>query len=182
MRRIVLTLILTVLMLGCGNRNINEGNVSGTDIGDLQLIDDILYEYGNEKPYTGKVITRNEEGKILVIETSKDGKIEGEVRTYYVTGKLKEEYSIKNGKIEGPYIWYSKDDTVRIDATYRNNEKENESAVSVKDKKPFTGTYTETYDNGNISQTIKFVDGRREGETIFYYENGKIRERIPYSR
>ena len=104
MRRIVLTLILTVLMLGCGNRNINEGNVSGTDIGDLQLIDDILYEYGNEKPYTGKVITRNEEGKILVIETSKDGKIEGEVRTYYVTGKLKEEYSIKNGKIEGPYM------------------------------------------------------------------------------
>ena len=52
----------------------------------------------------------------------------------------------------------------------------------MKDKKPFTGTYTETYDNGNISQTIRFVDGRREGETIFYYENGKIRERIPYSR
>ena len=141
---------------------------------DLQMIDDVLYKYGEDKPYNGKILSKFDDGNISMAETAKNGKIDGETKTYYESGKL------KDGKIDGEYKWHSQDGNILITAMYKNNEKSDEQAVTVKDRKPFTGTYTETYGNGNVSQSKKFLDGKRDGETIFYYENGKIREKIPY--
>ena len=175
--------MMGLLIFSCGQskKNINKGKISGTDITELQVIEDKFYRYGEEKPFTGKIIVRDDEDRVETVEEVKDGVIEGKFESYYETGDLKEEYSIKNDKIEGQYKWYGKDGSIEISAVYKNNERESEQAISTKDKKPFTGTYTETYENGNIAQTIKFSNGKRDGETIFYYDSGKIRERIPYS-
>ena len=186
MKKIIMFLTLLILVLSCGsgqnNEDINKTNPQGVEADDLQVIDGKVYRYGEEKAYSGKVITRDENDKIIMIETAKDGKIEGEVKTYYETGKLKEVYSVKDDKIEGTYKWYGKDGSIEINATYKNNERETETAISTKDKKPYTGTYTETYANGNISEVMKFTNGKRDGETIYYYDNGKIKERIPYTQ
>ena len=185
MKKILMFLTLLILAISCGTKqdeDVNETKPQGVEVEDLQVIDEKLYKYGEEKPYSGKVITRDEDGKIVMIETSKDGSIEGEVKTYYETGKLKEVYNVKDDKIEGKYNWYGKDGSIEINATYKNNERETETAISTKDKKPYTGTYTETYANGNVSQVIKFNEGKRDGETIYYYDNGKIKERIPYTQ
>ena len=181
MKRIIAAMLF-LLVISCGsqNRDINKTSVSGVEMEDLQMIDDVLYKYGEDKPYNGKILTKFDNGNISMTETAKNGKIDGETKTYYESGKLKEEYSVKEGKIDGEYKWHSQDGNILITATYKNNEKSDEQAVTVKDKKPFTGTYTETYGNGNVSQSIKFLDGKRDGETIFYYESGKIREKIPY--
>ena len=73
--------------------------------------------------------------------------------------------------IDGTYKWYAEDGSIEI---------EDKIAISTKDKKAFTGTYTETYINGSISEVAKFVDGKRDGETLYYYDNGQIKERISY--
>ena len=104
MKRII-TVMLFLLIISCGtqNRDINKTSVSGVEMEDLQMIDDILYKYGEDKPYNGKVLTKYENGNILMTETAKNGKIDGETKTYYESGKLKEEYNVKDSKIEGEY-------------------------------------------------------------------------------
>ena len=183
-RNIVLILIVMMTFIRCenstGTKDINKSSVTGVEITDLQLIDDKVYKYGDEKPYTGKVITRYEDAKINMIQTYNNGKAEGEVTSYYENGSLKEKYSLKADKIEGQYEWYGQNEEIKTTATYKNNEKIDETTISLKDKKPFTGTYSENFENGNINQVVKFKDGKRDGETIFYYDNGKIRERISY--
>ena len=131
-----------LLMLSCGSskKDINKGKISGTDITELQVIEDKFYKYGEEKPFTGKIIVRDDEDRVETVEEVKDGVIEGKFESYYETGDLKEEYSIKNDKIEGQYKWYGKDGSIEISAVYKNNERESEQAISTKDKKPFTGT------------------------------------------
>ena len=94
MKKTLISIIFLLIIVSCGNKlkNINETKTDGIEITDLQLIDDLLYRYGEEKEYSGKVISRYENGNILSIETVKNGKVEGQTTTYYEDGKLKEEY------------------------------------------------------------------------------------------
>ena len=101
MKKIIMFLTTLILVLSCGTSDQNSGDINksklqGTDIENLQEIDEKVYKYVEERPYSGKIIIKDENDKIVMIETAKDGKIEGEVRTYYETGKLKEKY-LKQG-------------------------------------------------------------------------------------
>ena len=183
MKKLIFVIITITVMLSCSkNEDVSKGNVSGVTADELQIIDDKMYKYGDKNPYTGNLIIKDDKDRIVFIETVNKGVSEEEVKSYYTSGKLKEKYTVKNNKIEGEYKLSSQDGSIVVTAMYKGGEKESEKAVTVKDNKPFTGTYTETYENGNVNQTIKFVDGVRDGETIFYYASGKIKEKIPYSK
>ena len=54
-----------LLMLSCGpsKKDINKGKISGTDITELQVIEDKFYRYGEEKPFTVKIIVRDDEDR-----------------------------------------------------------------------------------------------------------------------
>lgn len=183
MKKIIFVIMILMAMLSCSqNEDIGKGDVAGVTADELQVIDNKMYRYGDRNPYTGNLITKDSKERIVLVEAVNRGVSEGQVKSYYTSGKLKEKYTVKNEKIEGEYSLRSQDGSILVTAMYKGGEKENEKAVTTKDRKAFTGTYTETYDNGNVSQTIKFVDGVRGGETIFYYESGKIKEKIPYVR
>ena len=89
MKKIIMFLLTLIFLIGCGTSEQDKG----IEIDNLQEIDGKIYKYGEEKPYSGKIIIKNENDKVVMIETVKDGKIEGEVKTYYESGKLKEKYN-----------------------------------------------------------------------------------------
>ena len=86
MKKIIMFLFSLIFLIGCGTSEQDKE----IEIDNLQEIDGKIYEYGEEKPYSGKIIIKNENDKVVMIETAKNGKIEGEVETYYESGKLKE--------------------------------------------------------------------------------------------
>ena len=92
MKKIIIFLFSLIFLVGCGTSEQDKG----IEIDNLQEIDGKIYEYGEEKPYSGKIIIKDENDKVVMIETAKDGKIEGEVETYYESGKLREKYNIKD--------------------------------------------------------------------------------------
>lgn len=46
--------------------------------------------------------------------------------------------------------------------------------------KPYTGTYTSHYENGNIKMSISLENGLKHGETRIYFENGNLNEICSY--
>ena len=70
MKKIIMFLTLLILVLSCGsgqnNEDINKTNPQGVEADDLQVIDGKVYRYGEEKAYSGKVITRDENDKIIM--------------------------------------------------------------------------------------------------------------------
>ena len=90
MKKIIIFLFSLIFLIGCGTPEQDKE----IEIDNLQEIDGKIYEYGEEKPYSGKIITKDENDKVVMVETAKDGKIEGEVETYYESGKLKEKYNL----------------------------------------------------------------------------------------
>ena len=44
----------------------------------------------------------------------------------------------------------------------------------------FTGTYIEHYDNGNLKISAEFVDGRKDGNVLTFYEDGSKKELFSY--
>ncbi len=48
--------------------------------------------------------------------------------------------------------------------------------------KPYTGTYTSRYDNGNVKMSMSLKDGLKHGETRIYFESGKLNEICSYKK
>ena len=47
-------------------------------------------------------------------------------------------------------------------------------------RKPFTGTYTHYYENGQLERTGNVEDGKEEGVWEFFNENGQLERRGNY--
>jgi len=46
--------------------------------------------------------------------------------------------------------------------------------------KPYTGTYTDRYENGHTKTSMSLKDGLKDGETRTYFEDGKLKEICSY--
>ena len=76
MKKIIMFLTTLIFLISCEtsnqNKDINTSKLQGIVIDELQEIDGKIYEYGKEKVYSGEIIIKDENDKVVMIETAKE--------------------------------------------------------------------------------------------------------------
>lgn len=156
-----------------------------------------------KKPVSGIIITLYQNGSIGEIASSKNGFLDGFTRTYHQNGKIKSElfykkgiaygmarlfhengliqcitdlnnrkkcyydrgeleaeYLIKNGTIDGDYKRYNKYEILIEKGKHCSGER--------------CGIFQTFYDSGKLKQELEYINGKKQGESNIYLENGKF--------
>ena len=82
----------------------------------------IVYEAGQNAPYTGFIETYNEKNVLLARSEFKNGIQDGSSKIYFPNGKLYSEASFKNGKQVGVQKDYYENGKVVQQATFKNGK------------------------------------------------------------
>lgn len=187
------------------------------DAKNVELRDDnIVYDLETKKPFTGLVkdylkngelkaeinyrnglldgifkAYYNDEEKLLMIATFKEGKINGSLK-FYTDEYLREEYVCDTKTLH--QIAYSLNDTeFQNDITFIGNYADsfifkyyypNGKIKVIENYKDnlLNGESKYYYENGKISAEGNFINGLEEGEYKVYYENGQLRILENYSK
>jgi antitoxin component YwqK of YwqJK toxin-antitoxin module len=122
-----------------------------------QIYGPILYE--NER-LTGEIVRYHKNGKLKYLAKCIDGYIEGVVKTYFIDGNIESEMNFKRGKANGLLILYNPRHKILKKALYEYGK--------IRELQTF-------FENGQLAYKIGYDEtGRRSGELISYYENGRI--------
>ncbi len=125
----------------------------------------------------------DKEGNLIKIEKYVRGILEDnpdelatyELRTdYYDDGSVKVIGSYKDGKPEGVRREFSRDGNIKDAYILHNGVVVGHGIIDKSGKKQ--GDWKEFYDNGRIRAEGKYVNNKRIGKWIFYFENGKIEQ------
>ncbi len=118
-----------------------------------------------------------------------NGRIHGKWVWYFETGRVKREEYFKNGKEDGTIIEYDEYGKTILTGSYTDGLKQGEWFIDyglqtekgnyVNDEKQ--GVWQYFYQNGKLYFEGKFNQGFADGEHVFYYKNGKIKEKQFYS-
>lgn len=65
--------------------------------------------------------------------------------------------------------------------SFAQAKKQDKIVVDANEGTPYTGTYTEKYENGNLKLKANFINGYADGEYFLYFESGNIKEKRSYS-
>lgn len=96
--------------------------------------------------------------------TLREGKPDGYWKNYYENGLLKSEGNRENFELNGIWKFYSEEGRLTLDIAYRNDKKE--------------GLRNIYLESGKISE--QFIADVKQGNTIHYYPNGRIKLTIPF--
>lgn len=113
-------------------------------------------------------------GKISSEGMMKNGKPDGYWKTYYVTGVLKSEGNRLNSLLDSTWVFYTETaDTLQI-INYVLGKKSG-----------YFYTYSSVIRKNNTSEHYLqskelYLDDRREGQSYYYFPNGKVRQEINY--
>jgi antitoxin component YwqK of YwqJK toxin-antitoxin module len=100
-------------------------------------------------------------GHLIKQGSYKDDKPDGAFWEWYPDGAVRVEGQYKNGVIDGRWIYFSGHGVVIGEGTFTNG----------------TGIQKAFYENGRLKQTTPYQDNQKNGEEIFYRNDGTI-ERI----
>jgi len=130
------------------NYDINGKKLKPMDYTQIQLKDNLAYNKGNDKPFTG-VMTFH--GELVLNDTH-----------YYIKDRqFRGEASLILGKFDGPYYsWYEENNQKRFEANIKNRKLE--------------GLYTSWYQNGNKKVELNYSYGRKDGLETVWSENGQM--------
>lgn len=92
-----------------------------TELSKLTVTDNELY-YLNNKPYTGKVFAKHDNGNIGLVGEIKNGKKEGTWTYWYSNGKKKRESTYINNKKEGITYYWHPNGQVAKEIMYRDDK------------------------------------------------------------
>ena len=119
------------------------------------------------------------DGVTLYSETNyKDGKKQGEEKSYFKDGKLRTRSNFNLGKLDGLYEVYS-----------LMEDQSDDSEVSITHYKAFQGYYSEGtkqgkhvyyFSNQRLGKREFYESGVLEGEVVSYFKNGQLEERTTY--
>lgn len=125
---------------------------------DVYFERDVVYKKDTNKPFTGTVIFKDENGKIREEIDFKVGIREGEYIEYYKNGEIKTFVIFKNGKRNGVCKTYSKDGQLRLEFTYRAGL--------------LNGPYIEYYEENKKIKT----KGEYKSTSVFNVRDSKVRK------
>lgn len=124
-------------------------------------------------------------GKISSEGTMRDGKPDGYWKTYSEYGKIKSEGNRKNFELDSIWKFYNEQGKLAFAFTYKNGKKTGSKKIyDTKEGFVITSENYESdlkqgntinyYKNGNIKQTIPFVNGKEEGAGFEYAPDSTI--------
>lgn len=145
MKKILISSIILLTLMGCGKE---------IDISEKQVRNGIVYTVNEEKPFTGKVVGKYNNGKEKLIEKFKDGKFDGEQIYYYDNGQIEEKITYKLGEAIGTYYSYHKNGEVAYTGNFVAGKKDGDWNRYNEDKKLIL---TETYKNGELENIQQFL-------------------------
>ena len=94
MKNKLAAVFLTIFLFGCGGPK-------EVDISKKQEKNGIVYVENEKKPFTGKIISKYENGQMKMDSQYKEGKLEGIVREYYKDGQIQNEWNYKDNHLDG---------------------------------------------------------------------------------
>lgn len=103
-------------------------------------------------------------GQISSEGTMVSGLPDGYWKTYYENGKLKSEGNRKNFQLDSVWKFYDENEKLILEITYRNDKK--------------NGIRRTFQENEIIEEN--FMNDLKQGNTLYYYPDGKIKKRVPF--
>ncbi len=101
-----ITAFIVPFLFACSNKNLSTTPVKEIPANQVIEKEGILFEKGNQIPYTGRLVKYHSNGKLSLTVTFIDGKQNGPYIRYYDTGELKLKTNYKNGKEDGLHQFY----------------------------------------------------------------------------
>ena len=113
----------------------------------------------NLKLFTGYGIHKYYNGAIEFQTYYKNGKLDGEIKEYYISGELKTKLLYDNGKSVELREYY-KDGKLKQDKFYHNDK--------------LNGKLKQYYDNGQLQSEVTYIDGKPEPDIKWYSRDGHL--------
>ena len=95
----VMKKVIPFLILGCFLIGYFQKKV--VDISKEQEINGLVYVVGDEKPFTGKIVQKHENGQTQIEYSYTKGKLSGSTKVFDENGKIERALSFENGKLSG---------------------------------------------------------------------------------
>lgn len=112
MKKLIIMLVCLFTFWGCMEKEM--------DISQKQVRNGIVYVVGNEKPFTGKMIGKYDNGQIKISEQYKNGLANGTETRYYKNGTILYTGNYVEGKKDGEWNYYSTSNKLSVKLTYDN--------------------------------------------------------------
>lgn len=135
----------------------------------------------------GEGINHNYFEVMFILKTGKlsngtDGYKEGEFKYSTLDEKPIVIGNYKNNNKTGLWKYYYYDIDVLRTEEYSNNTLINEYFTKISDGKPFSGHFTQSYNNGKKKFDIKVEKGLRDGKSKYFNEQGEITNTEKYGQ
>ncbi len=114
-----------------------------------------------ERPLSGRLYERDEEGRIAAVTSWREGIMDGLSLSIYPDGSPREVRGYREGRKEGSHFGWWENRERRF--CYRF------------DRDLHVGSAREWFEDGSLARTGSYVDGREEGRQVLYDEDGSVR-------
>lgn len=151
MKKLIALLVITLFMWGCQEKEV--------DMSQKQIRNGVVYLVNEDKPYSGIIVKKYENGQIEIKERYKDGLPEGEQYFYHSNGQVSMKGTFKKGKVVGEATSYYEDGQIENKLMYKDGLLDGE-AISY-------------HPNGKVKYSGAFAKGEKEGDFKYYDKDGK---------
>jgi len=176
--KILLTLLLSLISFSFSQEPVNLENTLFERKG-------VYYTKDTNKPYSGKVFSLYDDGKIKSEGTLKDGKMMSRTEwKWYENGQERQVEPYKDGKFNGFFKWWYENGQKNFEETYKDGKKDGLSiSWHENGQKNFEGTYRDDkryglfqwwYENGQKSSERTYKDGELISEKIWNQDGSVI--------
>jgi antitoxin component YwqK of YwqJK toxin-antitoxin module len=139
----------------------------------------------NDKKYTGFVIDKSKNGKIIKQFYCHNGKLNGKYIEYYKLGRIYKSMHYLNGELHGKYLEYFKDGNIALNINYKNGELHglyksyhyfngNIHCTANYKNGILDGLFKNSLSNGVVDEYGKYKNGFKTGFWVYRYTNGEI--------
>lgn len=202
MRKLLLTLLLGITLIGCSNLENTKENIFVPEsilpknvrmVSVYEKVYDkenkIAYVEGETEPFTG-IFTLKYINHILRFEQYKEGKLDGDVAWFNNEGVLGMRHKYKKGKLEGEQYTYYDNGNIRSIITYLDGHLNGKIEWYTKDGVLFdnreiingTGEYILYWENERVQEEGNYKNGKKVGSWKKYDKTGEILKDTFYSK
>ena len=152
----ILLALLSILLLGGNAQNLNQN---------VRLKDGLIYNKGQEQPFTGKILdTLNQ---TIIAYDVVDGIKNGEFCLYNLSGVPFIKGFMRNNKNEGKWVYLYKNGNVESEGDFKNDVPH--------------GKWKWYFPDGNIKSQGYYVNGKQVGTWQKYNKEGDLIKLIYYN-
>ncbi|MCG9719749.1 toxin-antitoxin system YwqK family antitoxin [Shewanella sp. Isolate7] len=155
------------LLVGLGYQVASELTKDYVELDALEKVNGRFHLRDEAEPYSGKAKYFADEGWLKQQATLHQGKLNGELVSFYETGAIEVVEPYVDGQLEGVTRVYLEDGTLNKTIPYHNGLKERTEAHY-------------GFEGGLLSKSIEYRQGKRNGWSTSYWDPDRLRNRIHY--